>query len=540
VADVVAQSGPPGHETFDAVVVGAGFAGLYMLHRLRGLGLSACVFEAGGGVGGTWFWNRYPGARCDVESIDYQYSFDGELLRDWVWTERYPRQEELLRYLDHVADRFDLRRDIRLNARVKEATFDETARRWEVRTDRGDRVSAQFAIMATGCLSATKPPDFPGLDSFEGDWFHTGAWPASDVDFSGRRVAVVGTGSSAIQLIPVVAERAAELIVFQRTANFSIPAHNRPYRAGEHDLERYDERRKFVRESFGAMFYPGNRRSALEVSPQEREHEFEERWQYGGLAIYGAFADLLVNAEANATAAAFFAAKIREKVDDPALAALLTPTGFPIGAKRICVDTGYYETLTLDHVRVVDVSASPIREITPAGIRTDDAVYAVDAIVFAIGFDAMTGSLAKIDIRGRGGRALAGEWSAGPRTYLGLGVAGFPNMFIVTGPGSPSVLSNMVVSIEQHVDWIADALVAMRAAGADLIEATREAQDAWVAHVNDVASRTLLPTASSWYMGANIPGKPRLFMPYAGGVGAYREKCDEVAANGYQGFTLTA
>jgi cyclohexanone monooxygenase len=539
VADVVAQSGPDAHETLDAVVVGAGFAGLYMLHRLRGLGLSACVFEAGGGVGGTWFWNRYPGARCDVESIDYQYSFDKDLLRDWVWTERYPRQEELLRYLNHVADRFDLRHDIRLNARVCAATFDETAGRWEVRTDRGDRVSARFAIIATGCLSATKSPDFPGLESFEGDWFHTGAWPRSDIDFAGKRVAVVGTGSSAIQLIPVVAERAAELIVFQRTANFSIPAHNRPYLAAEHDLERYDVRRKVVRESFGAMFYPGNEKSALEVSPRERERELEERWQFGGLAVYGAFADLLVNAEANATAAAFFAAKIREKVDDPVLATLLTPAGFPIGAKRICVDTDYYETFNLDHVRVVDVGTSPIREITPAGIRTDDAVYAADAIVFAIGYDAMTGALAKIDIRGHGGHALTEEWSAGPRTYLGIGVAGFPNMFIITGPGSPSVLSNMVVSIEQHVDWIADALVAMRAAGDRLIEATEEAQDAWVAHVNAVASETLLPAASSWYMGANIPGKPRLFMPYAGGVGAYREKCDEVAANGYAGFRLT-
>jgi cyclohexanone monooxygenase len=392
--------------------------------------------------------------------------------------------------------------------------------------------------MATGCLSATRTPDFPGLESFEGEWFHTGAWPTSEVDFSGKRVAVVGTGSSAIQLIPVVADQAAELVVFQRTASFTVPAHNRPYVAGEHDLERYDERRKFVRESFGAMAYPGNHRSALEVSPREREDEFEERWQFGGLAIYGSFADLLVSAEANATAAAFFAAKIREKVGDPALAALLTPTGFPIGAKRICVDTGYYETLTADHVRVVDVSASPIREITPTGVRTGDADYAVDAIVFATGYDAMTGSLARIDIRGRGGHSLAEEWSAGPRTYLGLTVAGFPNMFIITGPGSPSVLSNMVVSIEQHVDWIADALATMRDAGHDLIEPTREAQAAWVDHVNAVAEETLLPSANSWYMGANIPGKPRLFMPYAGGVGSYRERCDDVAANGYEGFTL--
>ncbi len=540
MAELVAQSGPGGRESLDAVVVGAGFAGLYMLHRLRGLGLSACVFEAGGGVGGTWFWNRYPGARCDIESIDYQYSFDKDLLRDWVWTERYPRQEELLRYLNHVADRFDLRRDIRLNARVRAATFDESAARWEVQTDRGDRVSARFAIMATGCLSATKSPDFPGLESFEGDWFHTGAWPASEVDFSGRRVAVVGSGSSAIQLIPVVAQRAAELIVFQRTANFTVPAHNRPYVAAEHDLERYDARRKFVRESFGAMAYPGNHKSALEVSAREREDEFEERWQAGGLAIYGAFADLLVNAEANAMAAAFFAAKIREKVEDPALAALLTPTGFPIGAKRICVDTGYYETLTREHVHVVDVSASPIREITTRAIRTDDGAYAVDAIIFAIGYDAMTGSLAKIDIRGRGGHTLAQSWSAGPRTYLGIGVAGFPNMFIITGPGSPSVLSNMVVSIEQHVDWIADALVALRARGDGLIEPTLEAQDAWVEHVNEVASRTLMPSANSWYMGANIPGKPRIFMPYSGGVGSYRERCDEVAASGYEGFALTS
>jgi cyclohexanone monooxygenase len=526
---------------YDVVVVGAGFAGMYMLHRARGIGLSVRVFEAGDGVGGTWYWNRYPGARCDVESMEYSYQFSDELQQEWEWSERYATQPEILTYANHVADRFDLRRDIQLETRVTAATFDEGIGRWDVQTDRGDRVSARFCVMATGCLSTTKTPDFPGLEHFEGDWYHTGAWPRTGVDFTGKRVAVIGTGSSGIQAIPVVAEQASELTVFQRTANYSVPALNAPLDpAVQHDVvENYEERRRFTQESVLGLSYPANPQSALEVSPEERDAEYERRWRIGGLPMYGAFSDLILNPEANATAAEFFARKIREKVEDPEVADLLTPKGYPFGAKRICVDTDYFETFNLDHVRLVDVNASPITEITPKGVRAGDTEYEVDVIVFAIGYDAMTGALLNIDIRGRDGVQLRDKWEAGPRTYLGIGSAGFPNLFIITGPGSPSVFSNMVVSIEQHVEWIADALAAMQERGATLIEPSQQAEDGWVDHVNEVANFTLMPSANSWYMGANIPGKPRIFMPYIGGVGPYRQKCDEVAANDYEGFELT-
>jgi cyclohexanone monooxygenase len=534
-------SAPDGGGDLDAVVVGAGFAGLYMLVKLRELGLAARVYEMGSGVGGTWFWNRYPGARCDVESLDYQYSFSPELLRDWTWTERYPAQEEILRYLDHVADRFDLRRDIQLETRVSAAAYDEAAGLWEVSTDRGDRVRARFCIMATGCLSIPKEPDFPGLDTFAGDWYLTARWPDEDVDFSGKRVAVVGTGSSGIQVIPVLAEQASELLVFQRTASFSVPAFNGPL---DPELQRdvvasFDDRRRYIRESVLGLSCTANPKSALEVSADERERELEARWRHGGLVMYGAFSDLLVSQEANDKAAEYFRAKIRGTVHDPRTAELLTPRGYPLGTKRICVNTGYYETFNAEHVTLVDLGESPLREITPKGIVAGDREYEVDCIVFALGFDAMTGALLAIDVRGRAGQTLADKWHAGPRTYLGIGIAGFPNLFLVTGPGSPSVFSNVVVSIEQHVDWIADAIEDMRIHGLRTIEPSQESEDEWVGHVNEVANATLAPLADSWYMGANVPGKPRVFMPYLGGVGPYRRKCDEVAADGYAGFART-
>ena len=524
----------------DAVIVGAGFAGLYSLHRLRGLGLTARVFEAGQGVGGTWYWNRYPGARCDVESMDYSYSFSDELQQEWGWTERYAAQPEILKYVNHVADRFDLRRDIQFETRVTSAVFDEATSRWSIETDRGDRVSARFCIMATGCLSDAQVPDIKGRETFEGAWYHTGKWPHEGVDFTGQRVGIIGTGSSAIQSIPIIAKQAAHLFVFQRTPNYSMPAQNAPLDPGyeRRVKESYADFRRQARESRVGFVVDRSGDSALAVPIEEREREYEKRWSRGGLGFSAAYTDLLTNKDANDTAADFFRDKIRDIVRDPAVARALTPQDYPLGTKRLCVDTGYYETFNRDNVTLVDLRKTPIEAITPGGVRTSEADYAVDAIVFATGFDAMTGALLSIDIRGRGGRPLRETWAAGPRTYLGISIAGFPNFFTITGPGSPSVLSNMIVSIEQHVDWIADCLTYLGRHGHASIEATTEAQEAWVQHVNDVGHMTLYPLAKSWYMGANVPGKPRIFMPYIGGVGVYRQKCDEVAAKDYEGFAL--
>jgi cation diffusion facilitator CzcD-associated flavoprotein CzcO len=536
------DAGAEGGGAFDAVIVGAGLAGLYMLHRLRQVGLSARVYEAGSGVGGTWHWNRYPGARCDVESMDYSYSFSEELQQEWTWTERYASQPEILRYINHVADRFDLRRDVQLSTRVTAAAFDEATNRWAVQTDRGDRVSAQFCIMATGCLSTAQVPPFKGLDTFAGRWYHTGHWPHEGVDFTGQRVGVIGTGSSAIQSIPLIARQAASLVVFQRTPNFSIPARNAPLNP---EYERrmkanYAEYRRQARYSRVGFVVPTNDYSAMAAAPDVRHREYEDRWNRGGLGFTGAFSDLLIARESNDTAAEFFRTKIRAAVRDPVVAETLVPKGYPLGTKRMCVDTDYYDTFNRDNVTLVDVNATPIDAITPQGVRTRDAEYDLESIVFATGFDAMTGALLSIDIRGRAGATLREKWGEGPRAYLGLAIAGFPNLFTVTGPGSPSVISNMIVSIEQHVDWIADCLAHLRAQGLGAIEATGDAEEAWVVHVNEVGHATLYPIANSWYMGANIPGKPRIFMPYVGGVGTYRQRCDAVAAKGYEGFTLTS
>ena len=540
----MSQTGSVGRDSsFDVVVIGAGFSGLYMLHKLRGLGLTARVFEAGDGVGGTWYWNRYPGARVDIESQEYSYSFSEELENEWQWSERYAAQPELLRYLNHVAERFDLMRDIQLNTRVTAAVFDEKSDHWTISTDQGERVSARFCVMATGCLSVTNDPNFPGQDSFEGATYLTGRWPHEGVDFTGMRVGVIGTGSSAIQSIPQIAKQAEHVWVFQRTPNYSVPAHNKPLdpRVTESWLANRAENRRLQRASSGGFLSADpSERMALEVAEDERRQSYEDRWARGGFSIGAAFADLSVNPEANATAAAFVADKIKQIVKDQAVAETLTPKGYPFGTKRLCVDTGYYETFNRPNMTLVDLRKTPLKTITPTGLKTADGDYALDAIIFAIGFDAMTGALGRIDIRGRGGVALKDAWAEGPRTYLGLMVAGFPNLFTVTGPGSPSVLSNMVVSIEQHVEWITDCLGYMSDHQLHVMEATPEAQDAWVAHVNEVADMTLYPQANSWYLGANVPGKPRVFMPYIGGVGAYRDKCDEVAANGYEGFVVRA
>jgi cyclohexanone monooxygenase len=530
------------NRTFDAVIVGAGLAGVYMLHRLRALGLSVRVYEAGSGVGGTWYWNRYPGARCDVESMDYSYSFSEELQQEWRWSERYASQPEILAYVDHVVDRFDLRRDIELDARVTEAVFDEETNRWTISTHRGERASAQFCIMATGCLSAAQIPRFAGLETFEGKHYHTGHWPHEGVDFTGQRVAVIGTGSSAIQSIPIIAQQASHLFVFQRTPNFAVPAHNAPL---DPDYERrvktnYVDFRREQRASRLGFVIDRIDESALAVPAEERQREYEKRWSRGGLGFAATYADLLTDKAANDTAAEFFRAKIRAIVRDPAVAEALVPRDYPIGTKRLCVDTNYYDTFNRDNVTLIDIRENPIEGLTPRGVQTRDAYYAVDSLVFATGFDAMTGALLNIDIRGRAGESLRQKWESGPRTYLGVAVAGFPNLFMITGPGSPSVISNMIVSIEQHVDWIADCITCLRDNNQESIEASLEAEDAWVAHVNEIGHMTLYPQANSWYMGANIPGKPRVFMPYIGGVGAYREKCDEVAARGYEGFDVAS
>jgi cyclohexanone monooxygenase len=526
----------------DAVIVGAGFAGLYMLHRLRALGFSARVYEAASGVGGTWYWNRYPGARCDVESLEYSYSFSEELDREWRWTERYASQPEILEYLNHVADRFDLRRDIQFETRVTSAVFDETKNVWNVETSRGQRVPAIFCIMATGCLSAAKKPEFEGLETFRGKWYQTSHWPHEGVDFTGQRVGVIGTGSSAIQAIPLIAEQASHLFVFQRTPNFSVPARNGPLTPEV--LEDWNANRARYRHQARTSPFPiltidMADQSALAASPDERDRAYRERWQRGGVCLAGTFSDLIVNQEANHTAAEFVRSQIREIVRDPAVAERLTPKDYPFATKRLCVDTGYYATFNRENVTLVDLRSTPIEAVTPQGVKTSATSYELDSIVFATGFDAMTGALANIDIRGREGLALKEKWSGGPRTYLGIMTAGFPNLFIITGPGSPSVLANMVLAIEQHGDWIANCLSYLRQQQLATIEAAQRAENEWVAHVNEVANYTLYPRANSWYMGANVPGKPRVFLPYIGGFGVYSDKCNEVAEKGYAGFVLS-
>lgn len=530
-------------ESYDAVIVGAGFSGLYMLHKLRSQGLSVRVYEAGTGVGGTWYWNRYPGARVDIESQEYSYSFSPELDAEWVWSERYATQPELLKYLNHVADRFELRDGIQLETRVTAAVFDEAANRWTVTTDRGETVSARYCIMATGVLSVTNEVAFPGADSFQGESWHTGRWPRDGVDFTGQHVGVIGTGSSAIQSIPHIADQAARVTVFQRTPNFSVPAHNGPVdpAIARDWAENRAQRRAEARETgFAIRMVDPQEGLAQDATAEERRAAYEARWAIGGFALLGAYGDLITDVAANATAVAFVADKIRGIVKDPATAEKLVPKTFPIGSKRLCVDTGYYDTFNRDHVSLVDLRDEPIEAIVPEGVKTTAAAYPVDTIVYAIGFDAMTGALGKIDIRGRGGVTLKDRWAAGPGTYLGLMVAGFPNLFVVTGPGSPSVLCNMAVAIEQHVEWIADCIAYMGQRQLAAIEATQAAQDEWVAHVNEVADTTVYPLANSWYLGANVPGKPRVFMPYIGGFPVYRDKCAEVAANGYEGFAVSA
>ncbi|MEM7255423.1 MAG: NAD(P)/FAD-dependent oxidoreductase [Pseudomonadota bacterium] len=524
----------------DAVIVGAGFSGLYLLYRLRALGFTTRLFERGSGVGGTWYWNRYPGARCDVESMQYSYSFSEALEQEWDWSEKFSAQPQILEYANHVADRFELRKDITFNTTVEAAHFDEAAARWLVSTDTGEQITTQFFIMATGCISTAQTPQVPGLDDYRGRTYHTGTWPHEPVDFSGQRIAVVGTGSSGIQSIPVLAEQAAHVTVFQRTPNYSLPSQNGPMTSeyAKDWKDNYPSRRAEQRRTNKGTIRDLNDETALSVDESARQEMYDARWTIGGSSLLSAFNDLLVNKLANDTAAEFVRDKIRSIVKDPGVAETLAPKTYPIGTKRICIDSGYFETFNRDNVRLVDIAENGIERLTKGGLVANGETFEFDAIVFATGFDAMTGTLFRVDIRGRNALSLRDKWRAGPRTYLGLMSERFPNLFMITGPGSPSVLSNMIVSIEQHVDWVTDALVHLTNNKLEVMEPTRRAEDEWTQHVDDVAHTTLFPQANSWYMGANIPGKPRRFMPYIGGVGRYRKICDEVVADDYRGFVF--
>jgi cyclohexanone monooxygenase len=528
-------------QELDLVIVGAGFSGMYLLHRARRMGLTAQVIEAGDDVGGTWYWNRYPGARCDIESMSYSYSFDPALEQDWHWADRYSVQPDILRYAQHVADRFDLRRDILFNDRVISARHDERANRWTLRTDGGREFRAQFCVMATGCLSVAKTPDIKGIESFAGAVHHTASWPHDGVDFAGQRVGLIGTGSSGIQATPHLAAQARHLTVFQRTPNFSIPAWNGPIPAEqERDIKlHYRELRALARTRICADFAEEGLATVLTLTPEQREIEFEKRWRQGGFNYQYAFTDVLEDEAANELAAEFVRRKIREKVRDPKIAEMLCPRDHPFGTKRLCVDTDYYETFNRPNVTLVDLKATPIEEVTPKGVRTSAGFHELDALVLATGFDAMTGALTAIDIRGRGDRSLAETWRGGARCYLGLAIAGFPNLFTINGPGSPSVFTCMIPSIEQHVEWITDFIDYMRRNGIAAAEASAAAQEDWVRQVNEGADRTLYPKANSWYVGANVPGKPRVFLPYADGFGKYAGICAEIAAQGYRGFKLS-
>ena len=532
--------------TLDAVVIGAGFSGMYMLKSLRDkLGLNVRVLEAGDTVGGTWYWNRYPGARCDSDAYIYVFTFDKQMLQEWEWSERYPEQPEILRYLEYVAKRHDLKRDMQFNTKVTSAEFDEKTNLWTVHTDKGEPVTARYVIAAVGSLSTYNIPKFKGIEKFKGKWYHTNQFPKNGVDFTGKRVGIVGTGATAVQAIPEIAQQAKHLTVFQRTANYCVPARN-----GKVDPEvikarkaDYDGVVKRTRESFFGQEHYFIMKSALEATPEEREREFDKMWDAGGFAFWLAnYMDMFFSQEANDLCADYIKRKIRATVIDPAIAERLIPKGYAYGTKRQPLDTNFYETFNRTNVQLVDANTDgAIEEITEKGIRAGGKEYELDIIVIATGFDAMTGPLKNLGIKGRGGRSLTKEWEDGPETYLGLTVSGFPNLFTITGPQSPSVLSNMPVSIEQHVEWVTDCIDHMRRNKLTTLEATPQAQEQWVAHVAELANMTLMPGANSWYMGANIPGKPRRFLPYLGpeGVGGYRKKCDEVAAKGYEGIAFS-
>jgi len=535
MAETAAQDAP---NRYDMIIVGAGFAGMYMLHRANKMGLKARVIEAGSDVGGTWYWNRYPGARCDVESLQYCYKFDPELEQEWNWSERYSPQEEILDYARHVSERYDLRKDIQFDTRVASAKFDEGSNSWTVTTEDGESFVTTFCVMATGCLSAANMPNIPGRDSFKGETYHTGHWPHEGVDFTGKRVAVIGTGSSGIQSIPEIAKQAEHLYVFQRTPNFSVPANNRALTEEERNAFKaeYRKHREEALTRQSAILFEQNDRPVEEVPADEQQALLEKYWQLGGLNFLSVFNDLMLTKDANEVVAEFVRGKIAEIVEDPETAKALMPDSV-IGCKRLCADSGYFHAFNRDNVTLIDIRDSGVEEITESGVKAKGDLYEVDAIVYATGFDAMTGSLDRIHIVGQGNQTLKEKWSEGPRTYLGLQPAGFPNMFMVTGPGSPSVLTNMIMSIEQHVDFIADTVEYLRGKGLTKIDPEPSAEEEWVGVVNMIADATLFPTCNSWYLGANVPGKPRVFMPFLG-YPEYVAFCEEVVANDYKGFQV--
>ena len=529
-------------EQVDALIIGAGFAGLRALYRLRGLGKRVVVLEASDGIGGVWHHNAYPGALCDVESYDYSYSFSPELEHEWRWSERYATQPEILRYIAHVADRFDLRKDIVLNTRMSKAVYDERAARWTVTAEGGRQWSARYFVMCVGQLSTTKRPNYPGQTTFRGEIIHSGEWPKHKVDFEGKRVAIIGTGSSGMQMTPVIAKQARRLAVFQRTANYSIPAANAPV-SDEEDAAvkaNYRARREQAWNSPTGLGFKPNRQSALDVSPGEREKVYEAAWNRWGFGFALAYYDILLSKPANDTAVEFIQRKIAAQVADPVTREKLVPKGHPFAARRPSVDSGYFQSFNRDNVELADIREFPILEFTPEGVRTAEKLREFDIVIFATGFDAFTGSLLKPDIVGRNGLALRDKWSAGPITQLGVGVADFPNMLIVVGPGSPSLLSNVMVSIEEQIDWLADPIQHMEASGFVEFEALPDAERAWVEHVNERARETLYLTTDSYYNGAEVAGKPRVFMPYSGGVRGYRRILRQCAAEGYSGFALRA
>ena len=527
----------------DADVIGAGFSGLYMLYRLREAGLSTRVYETADGVGGVWYWNRYPGARCDSESICYNYTFSEELYNEWSWSSRYPEQPEILKYLNFVADKFDLRPDINFSTRVTSASYDEGSNRWQIETDQGDQITAKYFITGVGCISTANVPNIKGLDNFDGEWYHTGHWPHEKVDFTGKRVGVIGTGSSGIQSIPVIAKEAQHLTVFQRTPQFSVPAKNYQYTQEflQKSKENYHGMRHLMRNSVAGMAMYYGERSVLEDTPEERKKVLEAAWEKGGWAILFAYNDLIINEEGNKLVAEFVRSKIREIVKDPETADKLVPDHY-YGTKRAIIDTNYFETYNRENVRLVDVKKAPIEEITSKGIRTSDGEFELDAIVFATGFDGMTGSLFKIDIKGKNGVSLKEKWENGAKTktYLGLTTAGFPNLFMLTGPESPSVLGNMPAAIEQHVEWVIDCINHLCQNEVEVFEAKPEAEEKWSQHCRDLADATLYTKTESWYTGANIEGKARGFQIYVGGYDGYRKICDEIASKGYEGFSLVS
>ena len=523
------------NEELDVIIVGAGFSGLYMLYKMRKMNLKALIIERASDAGGTWFWNRYPGARCDIESIEYSYSFSDELQQEWNWSNRYSDQSEILEYINYVVKKFNLKENIVFNTSVKSATFDENLKNWILETD-SKSYSSKFCVMATGTLSSIKQPNFDGLENFKGDWYVTGEWPHEKLDFTSKKVAIIGTGSSAVQSIPVIAEEAKNLTVFQRSPNYTIPANNRPLTEKElsNAKSSYDqirEKAKYTRAGIGYNQF--EERKLLDLSSEEIKKELNNRWKIGGQEIFTAgFTDVGVNAEANKIVADFVKSKIKEIVKDPNVAELLSPED-AIGCKRLCADTNYFETYNRENVELIDLNSNPINSITENGILTNDKEFKFDTIIFATGFDAMTGALQAIDITGKNGKKLKQVWKDGPKSFLGLLINGFPNLFTVTGPGSPSVLTNMMVAIEQHVEWISDCINFLSKSNLKEVEADEFFQIEWMDHIEEVAKNTLRYTCNSWYVGANVPGKKRVFMPYAGGFGKYREKCDEIAENNY-------